>query len=196
MDTETLGAAAYGLLFYNKTIIRSWGIKAMRIGIPVLTGGFAVLLVTLAVQLIPWVGFAWLDEAMFVGYVLGGHRSLAPVVGLLPLLLVGVAAAAFSWKWALSQPPKGAFFRGLVAGLGLYVVAVAVSNPFRSTFHGQFDGQMPPLAENMLSATGWFALVESFLGHLIFGLVLGLFYALLATPVSVQVKPEEDPVSL
>lgn len=168
----------------------------MRIGVPVVSGVFAVLFVALVCNLVPGVGFAWLDEAIFLGYMFGGQKALAPVIGLLPLMVVGTAAAAFSWRWALRARPKVAFFRGVVAGLALYLVAVCVTLPFLGTFHGQFDGDIPELARNLLSSRGWISLVESLIGHLIFGAVLGAFYALLAKPSPVQVEIEEDPVTL
>lgn len=146
----------------------------MRFGVAVASGIFSVLAVALLVQFVPWAKFAWLDEAIFVGYLMTGQVALAPVAGMVPLMAVGAGAALLAWRWEMGARRGTALGRGVLTGLVLYLVGVSITNPFLSMFRSHM-GDMPASVARMMSSPGWIALVESLLGHLFFGLVLGLF---------------------
>lgn len=146
----------------------------MRFGVALTSGIFAVLAVALLVQFVPWAGFAWLDEAIFVGYAFTGQVAMAPVVGMIPLMILGAAVALLAWRWEMGARRGTALRRGILTGLGLYLVAVAITNPFLSMFR-EHMGDVPASVARMMTSPGWIALVESLWGHLFFGIVLGLF---------------------
>lgn len=150
----------------------------MRFGAAVVSGIFSILAVTFAVQVVPWIRFPWLDEAIFIGYLVTGQVALAPVVAAFPLVIVGGITALLAWRWAEGQTCRGAFFAGFWTALILYALAVAVTNPFISMFQGFIGETLPMSIQQILSPPGLASILPGLWGHMLFGIVLGIFLAL------------------
>lgn len=150
----------------------------MRFGAAVVSGIFSILAVTFAVQIVPWIRFPWLDEAIFIGYLVTGQVALAPVVAAFPLVLVGGGTALLAWRWAEGKTCRGAFFAGFWAALILYALAVAVTNPFISMFQGFIGETLPMSIQHLLSPPGFASVLPGLWGHIVFGIVLGVFLSL------------------
>jgi len=123
----------------------------------------------------PAMGMPKMDIPGTLAGMLPGDR----LMGWIMHFLIGIVwAVIFALLWAAGIGSAGVLW-GIVFGIGAFVVA-GLAMPMMLSMHPQVQAGNMPNPGLFMSRMGMMATVGSLMGHVLFGLVVGLVYVLIA----------------
>ncbi|HEX6915230.1 MAG TPA: hypothetical protein VF145_08300 [Chitinophagaceae bacterium] len=151
----------------------------------ILISGFAATIVLTTIMAVSKpMGISRMDLPFLLGTMFTGNRNRAPFYGLLTHMIVGLAFA-FIYAGVFTASDTNGWWFGLVTGLvhGLFVLSAGLQ--IVSAFHPRMaHAYQGPTPTKQLQPPGFFALnygigtpVVTLFAHMVYGSVLGFFYA-------------------
>lgn len=154
------------------TTLRTYSLPAARWAI---LGGFlGTVAFTVLVYMAPMMGLPPMDLPTLLGAMFTTNMSLAFAIGLVMHFLFGSAILAMAYSFFVANAlPGPSWLKGVIYGVGVWLVAMAVLMPMVGIVH-------PLVASGMMKAPGFFlgsmgpmAAVGSLIAHLAYGALLG-----------------------
>ena len=129
------------------------------------------------VFLAPWLGLTRIDYPLLLGQVEYPEGKISLALGWVLFLLGGTLCALFYASHLHDHLPGPGWLQGLVfGGLGVFLVSSLVIFPLLGLHPLAKEGKLlaPGFFAGRLS--GWMAVLTSFLGHCLYGVLLGWMY--------------------
>lgn len=159
MDARTASLRAYSLP------AAGWAILGGFLG----TVAFSVLMFAG-----PMMGMPPMDLPTMLGTMFTTNMSPAFWIGLVMHFFIGSVILALVYSFFVANAlPGPSWLRGVVYGVGVWVVAMAVVMPMIGAIHPLVAAGMMPAPGFFVSSMGPMAAVGSLIGHLVYGAILG-----------------------
>jgi uncharacterized membrane protein YagU involved in acid resistance len=144
--------------------------EGKNFGRAVLAGLIATIIMSIIQAMAPMMGFPRMDIAAMMGSMFGGSLVLGWVVHLMMGSIVWAAVYAYVAEPRLGGPP---WARGLIYGFMLAAFVLIIGFPLVGTMFASLTLKPGFLSMGMGGATATMGVI---IGHLAYGLVLGVIY--------------------
>lgn len=154
------------------TSLRTYSLPAA--GWALLGGFLGTLAFTVLMFASPMMGLPPMDLPTLLGTMFTTNMSLAFIIGLAMHFFIGSMILALVYSFFVANAlPGPSWLRGVVYGVGVWFVAMAVVMPMIGAIHPLVAAGMMPAPGFFVSSMGPMAAVGSLIGHLVYGAILG-----------------------